>query len=161
MISFKEDNKKFNFRVGAIILNRDKTKVLLHTIEGYGFYLLPGGRVEWLEDCKTAIKRELEEEIGLVNIESRERLFLENMFLFNNIEFQEISMDFIIELDDRHKNLEEKEEFCGVEGTKYLYKWVEIKDIDKFTIKPMVLKKIIKNYGSNFEYLIYDERKTN
>lgn len=42
MISFKEENKKFNFRVSAIVLNKNKTKVLLHTIKGYDFYLLPG-----------------------------------------------------------------------------------------------------------------------
>ena len=48
MISFKEENKKFNFRVGAVIINSDKKKVLLHTIKGFGFYLEKGNRA-WLE----------------------------------------------------------------------------------------------------------------
>ena len=158
MISFKEENKKFNFRVSAIVLNKNKTKVLLHTIKGYDFYLLPGGRVEWFEDCKTAIKRELKEEIALVDIEPKERLFMENFFIFNNVEFQEIAMNFVVELDEKHKKLEELEEFCGIEGEKYLYRWVDLKDIDDYIVKPYVLKKIIKNFSKGFEYLIFNER---
>jgi len=109
MISFIEDNKKFNFRVSAIILNSDKTKMLLHTIKGYDFYLLPGGRVEWLENCEDAIKRELKEELGLEKISVRPRLLLDNLFDFNNIVYQELSFIFVVKLEDIHKIFEEKE----------------------------------------------------
>ncbi len=159
MISFKEEGKKFNYRVGAIILNHDRTKILLHTIKGYGFYLLPGGRVEWLENCEQAIKRELEEELGLINTKPRARIFMEDFFIFNNIEFQEISTNFVVELEKEHKLFKQKEEFCGKEGEKYLYKWFDIKDIDNIVIKPEILKNIIKNYNKAFEYIVLDERQ--
>lgn len=159
MISFISEGKKFNYRVGAIILNKAKTKVLLHTIDGFGFYLLPGGRVEWLENCQEAIKRELKEEIGLDGINPRERLLLENFFVFKDVEFQEVSLNFVIELDERHSKLEEKSDFYGLEGVKYIYKWVDIADIDKFTIKPQLLKGTIKNHSHQFEYFVVDERK--
>lgn len=159
MISFIEENKKFNFRVSAIILNSDKTKMLLHTIKGYDFYLLPGGRVEWLENCEDAIKRELKEELGLEKISVRPRLLLDNLFDFNNIVYQELSFIFVVKLEDIHKIFEEKEEFCGLEGEKYIYKWVEIASIDNYILKPNIIKDAIKNYNGCFEYISIDERQ--
>jgi 8-oxo-dGTP pyrophosphatase MutT (NUDIX family) len=158
MISFKEENKKFNFRVGAVIISSDKKKVLLHTIKDFGFYLLPGGRVEWMEFSKQAIIRELEEELNVKNINPRERLFLENFFKFKDVEFQEISNNFVVELEETNAFLEQQNQFCGVEGEKYIYKWVDIADIDNYVIKPSLLKDVIKNYNGAFEYIQLDER---
>ncbi len=158
MISFKEENRKFNYRVGAIIISEDKQKVLLHTIKGYGFYLLPGGRVEWMEFAEQAIKRELEEELGLKNINVNERLYLENFFKFKEVEVQEVSVNYVVELTSKHAELEKEEEFRGVEGEKYIYKWVKIDDVDNYIIKPALLKDVIKNYNSKFEYIKIDER---
>ena len=64
-IDFIKYNYKFNARVSAIILNRSKDKILLFKIEdGRDYYMLPGGRIELFEDSKTAIKREIKEELG-------------------------------------------------------------------------------------------------
>lgn len=158
MISFKEENRKFNYRVGAIIISEDKQKVLLHTIKGYGFYLLPGGRVEWMEFAEQAIKRELEEELGLKNINVNVRLYLENFFKFKEVEVQEVSVNYVVELTSKHAELEKEEEFRGVEGEKYIYKWVKIDDVDNYIIKPALLKDVIKNYNSKFEYIKIEER---
>ena len=61
-IEFEKDNNKFSARTSAIIYNSDKTKVLLFKVEdGRDYFLLPGGRVEFNEDSKTAINREIKE----------------------------------------------------------------------------------------------------
>ncbi|MDR2411927.1 MAG: NUDIX domain-containing protein [Candidatus Peribacteria bacterium] len=158
MLSFKEKNKKFNFRVGAIIISIDKQKVLMHTIAGYDFYLLPGGRVNWLENSVDALKRELREELGLTNINPVARLNLENFFNFSGMEFHEISNDFVIELTDDHKFLEEKEQFFGEEGEKYIFKWFPIEKIDNVNIKPALLKEVIKSHNESYQFLTLDER---
>lgn len=155
MISFIEGTKRFNFRVGAIILNRAKTKVLLHTISEFGFYMLPGGRVEWNESGVEALKRELKEELMLENVSPRERAFIENFYTFKNINSHEISNNFVVELNDSHAKLEEKEEFFGVEGERFIFKWVPLKDIDKVSIGPAVLNNVIKNYEKGLEYIIF------
>ena len=64
-LDFEKDNYKFNARASAIILNTDKTKILLFKVEdGRDYYLLPGGRIEIFEDSKSAITREVKEELG-------------------------------------------------------------------------------------------------
>ena len=158
MISFKEGSNKFNFRAGAIIVSGDKKRVLLHTIKGYNFYLLPGCRVEWLEDSVSAIRRELKEELGLENITLRLRLNLESFFNFNEINYHEISNNFVVELDDRHKFLEEYDEFLGVEGENYIFKWVPFDELDSQIMKPNYLKEVIKNYQEGFEYKILNDK---
>lgn len=157
MISYKDGDNKFNFRVGAIILSRDKKKVLLHTIKGYNFYLLPGGRVEMNEDSTSAIRRELKEELRLENIKPSLRLYLEDFFNFNGENYHEFSINFLVELDENNGFLENWDEFLGVEGEKYIFKWVEIDKLDSFLIKPAIIKKIIKNYGGVCEHIILHE----
>ena len=64
-LEVKVDNSSFHARASAIIYNKDKTKVLLFKVnDGRDFYLLPGGRIKFNEDSKSAIKREIEEETG-------------------------------------------------------------------------------------------------
>ena len=67
MISYEENTNKFNFRVGGIIESPDKKKILIHRLSNFDFWLLPGGRVEMLEDTKKAILREIEEELIKLN----------------------------------------------------------------------------------------------
>ena len=64
-IDFEKDNYRFNARASAIILNKEKNKILLFKVEdGRDYFLLPGGRIELYEDSLTAIKREVMEELG-------------------------------------------------------------------------------------------------
>ena len=66
-MDFEKDNYRFNARAAAIIYNNDKTKVLLFKIEdGRDYYLLQGGRIKLFEDSKSAIKREIKEELGYI-----------------------------------------------------------------------------------------------
>ncbi len=157
MVTFKEGNNKFNFRVGAIILSRDKRRVLLHTIKGYDFYLLPGGRVEMNEDSTTAIKRELREELGLEGIQPSPRLYLEDFFKFNGENYHEFSINFLVCLEEKNGDLENWDEFFGVEGEKYIFKWVDIDKIDSISMKPSLMKKIIKNNSDQCEHIILHE----
>ena len=64
-ISFKNERLgyKFNYRVAALIFNKDK--VLLQKAEDNDSYFLLGGRVQFGEDTTEAIKREVYEETGV------------------------------------------------------------------------------------------------
>ncbi len=55
-------------RVRAIIINRDKTKILLVKNISYSKFHLPGGGIEKGEDELTALHREIEEELGITMV---------------------------------------------------------------------------------------------
>ncbi|MFR8145309.1 MAG: hypothetical protein ACLU8Y_00420 [Clostridia bacterium] len=45
-IKYKSGNFNFAYRVSSIILNKDKTKILLFYGNDMNFYMLPGGKVK-------------------------------------------------------------------------------------------------------------------
>ena len=61
-LSFKCDNKKFNYRVCAMIIS-DNRILAMHDERSPYFYL-PGGRVAMGETAEQAVIREMQEELG-------------------------------------------------------------------------------------------------
>lgn len=60
-LDFVRNNFRFNDCTSAIIYNKDLSKVLLFNVEGRIIYnMLPGGRIEELEESIDTIKREIE-----------------------------------------------------------------------------------------------------
>ena len=62
-ISYINGNNKFNYRVGAIIINDNKLLVI-HD-ERSTYYYLPGARVKKKETAEKAIIREIQEELNI------------------------------------------------------------------------------------------------
>lgn len=58
------DNKKFVIRCRAIILHEDRLLVVKHPHDT-SFAALPGGHLEWGEDVKECLSREIVEELGV------------------------------------------------------------------------------------------------
>ena len=81
----KETNVEFILRTSAIIYDSSKTKVLLFHPLKRKVYMLPGGKVEQLEQTKDAIEREIYEELGWK---------LE-------FEFVGISEEFLLDMDEK------------------------------------------------------------
>ncbi len=61
-ISWNGPDGTFNLRVAAVICRGEE--VLLCTVDGLGYWFLPGGRVRFGEASDTALARELAEELG-------------------------------------------------------------------------------------------------
>ncbi len=62
-ISFLTDEGRFNYRVSAILL--DKNRILAMHDERSPYFYLPGGRVKMGERAEDAVLRELREELGI------------------------------------------------------------------------------------------------
>ena len=60
-ISFAAGEKKFNYRVAAVILNGGKLLAMRDEYSPY--YYLPGGRVKLGETAEQAVIREIQEEL--------------------------------------------------------------------------------------------------
>jgi ADP-ribose pyrophosphatase YjhB (NUDIX family) len=84
-------DKKFVIRCRAIIIHEGKFLVVKHTPES-AFYALPGGHLEWGEDIKECMSRELEEELGVRG--EIGRLFYVNTFIDEGVQ----SVEFFFEI---------------------------------------------------------------
>jgi ADP-ribose pyrophosphatase YjhB (NUDIX family) len=52
-------------RVAAIIIENNKLLMICHKKNNHEYYLLPGGKVEYMESLDVALKRELKEELNI------------------------------------------------------------------------------------------------
>ena len=148
-LDFKRDDFRFNARASAIIYNKDLSKVLLFKVEDRDFYMLPGGRIEELEESKDAIKREIKEEIGLDNI-TYSFLALSEEFVnakgYNN---HQINIIYKGIYNDEIKNIK----FKGLDGDWINFEWIDVSNINKYKIFPEGINKII-DQSSNSNHLI-------
>lgn len=143
-LDFIRENFRFNARASALIYNKEQNKVLLFKVEGRDFYMLPGGRIEQLEESSKAIKREIKEEIGYDNLEFS-FLALSEEFVqdkgYNNHQINIIYKTI-------YKNPIKKQTFNGLEGDWIKFEWIDIEKIKQYKIFPTNIKQIILNNGS-------------
>lgn len=161
MISYVENEKKFNFRVGGIITNEDERMILLHRLETFDFWLLPGGRVELLEGTETAIIREIKEELGEDVKLEKLMAITESFFELKNVTYHEVAFNYKLKLPRNSKILKMKEEFAGVEGEKYRYKWFDRELLNQLSVKPSYLVPVLQKMPKELVHIIRDERIKN
>lgn len=138
-IDFKEGEHRFLLRCSAVITNREKTKVILFKVKGRDVYMLPGGRVNYLEDSHKAIKREMEEELGITS--DYKLLCVEENFL---LEKKVQNIEFIY-----HTVVDDIEEIKGVEDKNQEFVLINIDKINNYDLKPVFLKELIKNVNND------------
>lgn len=138
-IDFVSDDYRFNARCSAIIYNKDKSKVLLFKVgDDRDFYMLPGGRIEHFEDSKTAIIREIQEELGWTLdydfcciqenfVESKHKKITQYCFCYKAIYNEEIT----------------KETFACLDNDYQHFYWVDIDKLDNCKILPNSNKDLI------------------
>ena len=145
-ISIMIDNIKFTFRVGCIM--QYKNSIIIEKSPKFKHSVIPGGRVMTLEDTKSALLRELKEEMN-IDFSDREITFhhiIENFFTMNNIKYHEIYFVYKLILND-------EDEIVKNRNNRLMYfdslgDWNEFVDIDKLVnvnILPAELKEIVKS----------------
>lgn len=152
-ITIKDDNMRFGVRVGAIIYNEEKNKILLENPKE-NKYMFPGGRIETLEDSKTAIQRELEEELGLITnltLKYTTELFLN----IPNKKYHEIGFYYLTNI--KETNIQNN--FRSLDGDS-TFEWIEISNLDNYEVLGKPIKDKILNGEINnptLEHIIYKE----
>lgn len=145
------DDVKFSVRAAAVI--KKDNKILFQQKKGDEVWALPGGAIEVLERGKDVLKRELEEEIGLTEVEViRPLWFVEYFFTLDNMPWHQYIIGYLLDIKD--ENIINKEEFKGIEKDKdIIYKWFNINEINDVNIKPNYLKDKLINMKEEFEFI--------
>jgi len=145
------------FSVRAVGVLRKNNRILFQKRKGDEFWALPGGAIEVLERAKDVIARELEEEIGLKDVEViRPLWFVEYFFKFNNLDQHQYIIGYLLNIDDNNEIIN-KEEFDGIEeGKNIIYKWIDINNLQNEKIKPDYLKDKLLTMKDNFEFIEED-----
>lgn len=149
-LNYEFDNYKFNARVSAIIYDKTKTKVLLFKVmDGRDFYMLPGGRIEFNEDSKTAISREIKEELGW-NLDYHLCSIQENFVSKNDVNI----MQYCFCYKTVYKGEILKKEFKCLDNDGQIFYWVDINNIDNLKIMPLSSKELIKDNSNDIKHII-------
>ena len=148
-IDFINNDYRFNARTSALIFNKDYTKVLLFNVEGRSHYLLPGGRIEQLEESLDAIKRELKEEIGWDNSEFSFLALSEEFVHDKGYDYHQLNIIYKAIYNNEIK----ENKFKGLEGDWINFEWIDVSDISKYNIYPHQIKDAIKNPNGTYHFV--------
>ena len=145
-LDFVRNDFRFNARTSAVIYNKDLSKVLLFNVEGRNFYMLPGGRIEELEESIDTIKREIKEEIGCDVQEASLFSIQENFWTRNDKKCHGIEFYYIIKPKQKLQ-MQDYEKIENDKGEEKLleFKWAtaeELKDID---LRPVNIRDMLIN----------------
>lgn len=149
-ISYVNGNKKFNYRVCAIII--DDNKILAMHDERSPYFYLPGGRVEMGETAEQAIIREMQEELNIKPSIVRP-LWLNQAFFtedVDNLNYHELCIYFLLDVSDTDI-LSRGTKFSIQEGKHiHMFEWLSFEMLKDEYFYPLFLKDEIFNLPQEF-----------
>ena len=146
------EDVKFSSRAVGVLKKKDK--ILFQKRKNDEFWALPGGAIEVFERAKDVVVRELEEEIGLVDVRVvRPLWFVEYFFKFDGVDQHQYIIGYLLDIEDDNKIIN-LDEIKGIEeGKNIIYKWISIDKIKDAKIKPDYLKNKFLNIKEEFEFI--------
>ena len=156
-IKIKTEDYNFKLRVSGLIIKNNK--LLLVDMDDSGFLCLPGGYVELGETTEEAVKRELLEEVGKKFNISKYLGVVENYFINKySKKMHEISFYYLMipieNIDTNDFTIIENDKGHNI---KLAFKWIDLKEINNYDIRPSFLKQIIEDEKLEFNHLIFNE----
>ena len=151
-LTFKTQQGRFNYRVGAIIIQEGKVLMVKNSDAPY--YYSVGGRVKMGESCEEAMLREIEEELGVSAKIERPVFFNESFFTeeFCGEKFHEVAIYFSVKLPEN----------CGPltcqsvteNGSTESLHWLEIEKLHEVEAYPLFFAEELLNLPESMKYLV-------
>lgn len=149
-ISYTSGNRKFNYRVCAIMIS-DGRILAMHDERSPYFYL-PGGRVGLGETAENAVIREVHEELGITAKISRP-LWLNQAFFnedVDHLDYHELCIYFLMDLSGTDL-LSRGERFTAQEGSRtHSFEWLAFDRLKNEYFYPIFLKEEIFHLPDHF-----------
>ncbi len=140
MITFREGKYTFVYRVVGIALHRGR--VLLHQVEGWDFWSLPGGRGEFLEASADTLRREMREELGCTVQVERLVWVAENFFEDDGRSFHELGFYYQMALPPDSPLCQSDGPFARREltGEPLIFRWFPLAEVGRLPLYPTFLR---------------------
>jgi len=147
----KQKNRKYvasEISAGGIIfrINKNGTKEILLVRDSYNRWAIPKGKLEKKETAAEAALRELHEEVGLKNLEIKEKLGdLRFFYRFKNKLISKVIYVFLIKFIGTEKVIYQKKE---LKGAKWMTPEIALKKIAYENTKKLLAKAVerLPNY---------------
>jgi len=148
-LHFKEENKVFYYRVGAIII--EDNHVLMIKNDSVDYLYSIGGAVNHGETAEEAVLREIQEETG-VDYEIERPVFVyENIFSENDKNFHGIELFFLMKPRGTREGLVCKSN--GMDGAKESLHWLPLNEMAKIELFPEFFKTRLHSLPSGIEMI--------
>jgi ADP-ribose pyrophosphatase YjhB (NUDIX family) len=146
-ISWSGPDGTFNLRVAAII--RRGEDILLCTVDGLGYWFLPGGRVRFGEASDAALARELAEELGHELCAGDLACAVENIFDGNGIQheiglYYHVAWPATLAPDDLRRGNE-----LG-----HRFRWMAVRTLGSVRFEPAGLIDVLQNRADTLGHVI-------
>jgi 8-oxo-dGTP pyrophosphatase MutT (NUDIX family) len=135
-----DENKYFHILARGVMIDGDY--ILVAKAKNAHNTFLPGGHLEFNENLKRALAREIMEEMGLNCIVGEYIGCVENQWTENNIVNQEINHVYIV--DGMNKKIEIKSKENHLE-----FYWIKINDMEKENLLPESIRKMVESIFKN------------
>ncbi len=139
-ISFDQGNRRFNYRVCAIMISENR--ILAMHDERSPYFYLPGGRVRMGETAEQAVIREIREELG-ATLKIARPLWLNQAFFTEDVEgirYHELCIYFLMDLSNTDLP-ERASSFTLTEGRHtHTFEWLAFDRLKDEYFYPIFLK---------------------
>ena len=152
-VTFRTHEGRFNYRVCAIITN--KNKILAMHDERSPYYYLPGGRVALHESAETAVLREIKEELEIDAEIVRPLWFNESFFVedVNGEKYHELCVYFLVDISKTDLLLKGEKFTLYERHHTHDFEWLEFDRLKSEYFYPLFLKKRIFDLPEHLELL--------
>ncbi|WKA54301.1 NUDIX hydrolase [Planococcus shixiaomingii] len=153
--TFKMENNVFNYRVAGVWV--ENGHVLLHKQVDDSHWALPGGRARVMEDSKTCLMREMEEELGTSVAVEQLLWVVENFFPYAGKDFHEIGFYYLVHGTEK-PSLYQNGPFFGPEGERLVYQWVPLSEVGDAALYPEFLRKALTELPEATQHFIVSNK---